>query len=276
MCRSSMTIILKSVAIVMIFTTVAAALLAANFYVSLGNDPYGSFFARLRPSFYYRTAIILLITSILYIPVSYGITHYFLLSSYCRPKFKEFFYLFAKPILFLKAVGLKFLIWILRGWYRLSALFIGVLLESVWYVLSLIDDGIAVWNLTPEEIFSFRQMVFHQQAFMYFSVVLWSVILLWMLILSVRFLFCKYALMKYEELSVWEAKEIGLAATRGRVIRVTWYYLCYMAYYILVAVSFGLFACLLRSVRPEKFSLYGMHLVTAARGEYFNKKIKYG
>lgn len=272
--HASVVTALKVTAVVLIFVVLVAAAIVANFYASRGDSAFDSLFARLNPAFYYRTVVILLLSSLLYTPISYGISKMYL--SGRRARFSDMFVVFTKPRLFVRAVLLRLLIWVCRGRYQLSALFFGVVVESLLYALVLSRSGVRVWNLTLSELLLSGDSAIEQPVFLYFSVLLWFGILLMMMLSAVRFSFCKYALLRFEELSVWEAKQIGLLATRGQLLKVLWYYMCRSAYYVLLIGSFGLLGFVLQSVRPEQFSRYATRLCETARRDYFANHRKYG
>lgn len=261
--------VLRAVIIMLLFLIVTAALVAANFLVYSGQNPYTSLSERLKPSFYYRTVLIILISSLLYTPFSYGISNYFSQGARRNPKFSDIFFMFCRPLLFAKAVSLRLLILVIRGLYQLVALLLGVLAEGVLYIATLIWQKQNVLNMSIRELLQQIENTIVRQHFLYFSIFIWCIILLAFLLFYVRFMFCKYALLRFEELSILEAFRIGLFATRGRLFSILRYYLTYISYYVLLFATFGLLYVFLKPYREENFSIYAMRLVEQARGDYF-------
>ena len=94
--KQSGRLIFRVIVILMVLSLMVAIFLIASYLVSLENDPYTSFFKRIQPIFYLRAALILLISSLLYIPISYGISYYFLQSRCRNVGFSDMFYIFKK------------------------------------------------------------------------------------------------------------------------------------------------------------------------------------
>lgn len=266
-------LVLRVLAVVLVFLLLVTAFIVANYQVSKEQSTYQSFFERLHPSFYIRTAIILFLSSLLYTPISYGISNYFVCSIHRKPKFSDIFFMFAKPKLFFKAVGLRMLIWLIRGVFQLTALFVGIVTEAVLVMIPLLSGNIEVLNMSVSELIHYLENTL-PGGFMYFSVFLWLFILLMMLMLYVRFSFCKYALLRFEELTVIESFKIGLYATRGRLFKVLGYYIRYYSYYVLLFASLGLLNVFLKPFQEENFSSFAYNRVGSARNEYYFQKTR--
>lgn len=263
------TMLFEAISVILICILLTALPIAANLLFSLRGDPYSTLFERLNPQFYVRTAGILIISSLLYTPISYGISYFFWQGERREVRFADLLIVLRKPLLFCKAIALRLLIWFVRGMGQVALLLCGLVIETVRYLLILARKGDDVLSLTLSEIVHSRA---RESREMWFSVVLWGVILLWMIWMGLRFMFCKYALIRFEELSPWESLSIGLLASKGRGFGLIGYWLKYYTYYILLILTFGVLRQRLRAYRNERFSVYAIRLVETARGKYFREK----
>ena len=263
---------LKATAFMLVFTIITAALVVSTYLVGRGENAYTSLWDRLHPWFYYRAAIILFFSSLLYTPFSYGISYYYIVSTKREARLKDFFYLFGKPAVFCKAVMMRIVIWAIRGAWQIAALLLGVLAQGVVYILTLLRQGENVMNMSVQDLFFRVETAVVNRRFILLSVLIWTVFLLTLALLYVRFMFCKYALLAFEELSVSEAIRIGLLATKGRLLFVLRRYVVFIAYYVLIFLSFGFLYFVLRPYREENFSVFARRLVTESRDAYFLMK----
>lgn len=270
--KQSAVLVFRVVMVLMIFSLTVAVFLIACYLVSAESDPYTSFFKRLQPVFYLRAALILLISSLLYIPISYGISYYFLQSSIRNVGFSDIFYICRTPFLLLKALGLRLISWFFRGACQLALLLTAIVAETGIYLLYLALRGESVWTMSLKEFPQRFAEIEKAYGLFGFSLVLWILILLMLFVLQIRFMFCKYALLCYPKLSPWEAFKVGLRATKGAIIPIIRFLLSLYCYYILVGISFGLLKKTLSSLYKEPFSSYAARAVSRARILYFREK----
>ena len=265
-------ILLKAGVVILAFLIIVAVAIISNILLSLEGDPYSTLLERLDPRFYLRTAGILLFSSLLYTPISYGISYSFWQSNRREVKFSDFFMLFLKPIILFKAVGLRLIIWFVRGFGQILVLLFGVATEVIISLLSLIKDGVEVLKLSSSD---FLQKLWNEIALRHWpgvSMLAWGAVIIWFIVTFWRFSFCKYALLRFNELTPLECLRVGLTATKGRVLQMIHSILKLYSYYILVVLSFGLLRKRLSPYRKEPFSVLAVRWVEQGRGIYFHKK----
>ncbi len=254
------------------FAAVIGILLVANFLVSVDQDPYQTLFERLQPSFYTRTVLILLISSLLYTPISYGISQFILSGRSEEQRMSDLFFMFSRPILFLKAVTLRVMIWITRGLCQILVLFFGALAETILSFILLHNSGVSIWSLSLRQLPEKIMGIMARREYFAYSLFLWCIIILALCYYFVRFLFCKYALLRYNELSPCEAYGIGLCAFTRCGLRIVVFYLQKTAYYFLIIASFGLLRKRMGYFKKESFSAFATQYVECARHLYFREK----
>lgn len=268
------TALFKLVSVVLLFFIFVVMLIGANMIASLKGDPYLSFFERLQPQFYIKTLFILIISSLLYTPISYGISNFFLQSSMREPCFSDLVYMFANPMLLIKAIFLRISIWLLRGLYQLLILFVGVVLETIICLIYLVFLGKNVMDLSIDDLQEMISGILEHNSFMWLTVILWIGIVIVLMVTYLNFIFCKYALLRYEELSVLESIGIGRFAVRGRFLTLCFYLLENYTYYILLIGSLGHLKKILKKYRKESFSTFAVRWVEQGRILYFRKKAR--
>ncbi len=272
--RHKNTTLLKIVSILLLFVIFVFILVIANLIASLEGNPYLSFFERLQPAFYLRTALILIVSSLLYTPLSYGVSNIIYQRTFNDIQISDLFYLFLKPIVLFKAILLRLLIWVVRGFYQLLTLLGGIILETVFCLIHLVVAGENVLDLSVGQLPYAISLILEYTSFKWLSVLLWICVLFVLIVTYLRFMLCKYALLRYEELSALEAIRIGRLAMSGRFFQFCFRVLQNYSYYILLIGSFGLLYRFLKKRRSEPFINLAMRWVSDGRRLYFIKKMK--
>lgn len=268
------TTLIKTVSIALLFIIFVIVLIIANLIASLKGDPYLSFFERLQPSFYIRTMLILLFSTLLYTPISYGVTNVIWRGEQRQTNITDFFYLFSKPIVLLKATILRLLIWVIRGFYQLITLLCGIVLETLVCFFHLAAVGENVLYLSIRDLPGSIDRILEYNSFRWLSVMLWVCVLVVLIVTFLRFMLCKYALLRYEELSPIEAIRIAHLAVAGRFFLFCFRLLQNYSYYILFYGSFGLLHRFLKKHKSSSFCSLAMRWVEQGRELYFWKKVK--
>ncbi len=268
------TTLLKTVSIVLLFVIFVLILVIANLIASLEGDPYLSFFERLQPSFYLRTVLILAFSSLLYTPLSYGVSNIIYQGTLREIQISDLFYLFLKPVILFKAILLRLLIWVVRGFYQLLTLLGGIILETAFCLIHLAAAGENILNLSVGQLPNAICVILEYNSFRWLSVLLWICVLCVLVVTHLRFMLCKYALLRYEELSALEAIRIGRLAMSGGFFKFCFRVLQNYSYYILLIGSFGLAYRFLKKRRSEPFMNFAMRKVSEGRRLYFIKNRK--
>lgn len=264
--------ILKITAVVVSFAIIVVALFAVNLIVSLEGDPYQSLLERLRPSFYLRTAIIIIFSSILYTPLSYGLSYFAWQSERRETKVRDVFFMLGRPYLFVKAILLRLIIWLTRGVGQVIVLALGMMLQAIIHLLYMLFLDINILDMTLVEMYEHLLVVFRNGRAVWLSALIWCAVGLTLVWMGLRYCFCKYALLRFNELGVLESKSIGVLASKGATFSVIAFWIKKISYYILMVLSFGLLHRQLRAFGTTSFASFAVRRVEQARGTYFHQK----
>jgi hypothetical protein len=197
------------------------------------RDFYSAFQMRLNPSFYLSAAILLLISSILYTPFSYGISHFFILASRGEGKFSALFFLFKRPGLMVKAIGVSIVKKVRIYLERLMVLLAAAIVEVALFFSFLLFTGVDLFSVRVDPFAAAAEFMLGSPALIALSILLWVGVLIMMLISYLRYILCKYVLLSIPEASVSQAMKVGKLAIRGHLWRTLFFYLQYGALCIL-------------------------------------------
>lgn len=229
------------------------------------RDFYQAFRLRLSPSFYLSAVGVLLFSSVLYTPISYGISYYFIRSFEGNARFSALFFLFGRPTLLLKAVvvsmGKKVFIYLERLWILLAA----SLMEVVLFFLFLLFKGEDLFELEGNPFLLAAEFMAHTPPLIVLSVLLWCGVLLAMVFSSMRFVLCKYLLLSVQDAGIGQVLKVGRQAIRGHLLQTLFFYLRYI-----VLLLLGLFSN--QGSMREPFSIYADRLAKAGWREYCRKR----
>ncbi|MBR2013752.1 MAG: hypothetical protein IJ995_06015 [Clostridia bacterium] len=259
----------RGVFYVLLFLVIFAALIACGIgglYLYYRNrDFYQAFRLRLSSGFYLSAAVLLLLSSVLYTPISYGISHYFIRSFEGKARFSSLFFLFGSPTLLLKAVvvsmGKKALIYLERLWILLAA----SLMEVVLFFLFLLFKGEDLFGLEGNPFLLAAEFMAHTPPLIVLSVLLWCGVLLAMVFSSMRYVLCKYLLLSVQDAGIGQVLKVGRQAIRGHLLQTLFFYLRYI-----VLLLLGLFSN--QGSMREPFSIYADRLAKAGWREYCRKR----
>lgn len=229
------------------------------------RDFYQAFRLRLSPQFYLSAAGILLFTSVLYTPFSYGISYYFLRSFEGKARFSSLFFLFARPSLLLKAVvvsmGKKACIYL----ERLLILLAASLVEVALFFLFLLFKGEDLFGIEGDPFLLAAEFMAHTPPLMVLSILLWCGVLLAMVLSSVRYVLCKYLLLSVQDAGIGQVLKVGRRAIRGHLLQTLFFYLRYVVWLL-----WGVFSN--RKSDSQPFSVYADQLASAGWRDYCRKR----
>lgn len=229
------------------------------------RDFYQAFRLRLLPSFYLSALGILLLSSVLYTPFSYGISYYFLRSFEGEARFSSLFFLFRRPFLLLKAiavsVGKKACIYL----ERLAILFVASLLEVLLFFLFLLFKGEDLFGIEGNPFVLAAEFMAHTPPLIVLSILLWCGVLFMMVLSSVRYVLCKYLLLSVQDAGIGQVLKVGKQAIRGHLLQTLFFYLRYI-----VLMLLRLF--LNQPFKKEPFSVYAERLAKAGWRDYCRKR----
>ena len=260
--------------VLIICLTFTVGLLTAGLFRSIRQDPYLSLFERLQPSFYLDAFFIILASSLLYTPLSYGVLNFAIRKAKGEAAYNDLFFLLVKPILLIKSVIMRVSIWALRGLYQLFALLVGVVLETMIILLYIACLKKNMLLLSFAETSQLIETIEQYSCFRWFSVLLWLSVVIILFISYLQFFLCKYALICFGELSVKEAICIGRASARGRLFLLCFRLLEKYTYYIILNRKFWIVEESIKKIQKAIFSFDVSSLGCSGARNLFFKKTK--
>ena len=229
------------------------------------RDFYSAFQSRLHPAFYLSAVGLLMFSSVLYTPFSYGISNYFILASAGKAKFSSLFFLFCHPIMLMKATAIAVVKKILIYLDRLMVLLAAALLEVFMVFAFLLLSGEDLFAIRQDPFELVADFMLRSPGLIALSVLLWSGVLFAMLMGYLKYILCKYVLICVPAVGVWQAIHVGREAIRGHRWQTLYFYLRYGA-------------CLILRIAPhsesqiQPFSIYASALAEAGWRNYCRKR----
>lgn len=264
--------ILYAIMLLLAFLLAVALGVGGIFLFHRNKDFYTALAGQLSGGFYLSAAVLLIFSSILYTPFSYGISRFFILLAQGEARLKEFFFLFRQPVLLTKAVAVSIVKKSLIYMERLLLLLAGALLEVVLFFSFLVVTGKNIFNVQQNPFRLAAEFMMRSPWLIGLSVVLWCLVLFGMLIIYLRYILCKYVLLQYPDVGVFQAIRVGRSAIRGQLVRTMLFYLRYGAFCIITVLSFGLSSRLAKSPGHRSFSAYACALVEQGWHNYCRRR----
>ena len=264
--------ILSAMMIFILFILFWCLILAGIFLLRTKGDFYMVLKGELDRGLLLSAFFALLFSSILYIPFSYGVSHYFLLAQKGDVSLAAIFFLFGKPKLFLKALAVAVVKKILIYLEGLMLLLLASLSEVGLFFASLLISGEDLFNVAGNPFLLAADFMLRSPLLIGLSVVLWMGVLMGSLVIRLRYILCKYVLLCYPDASPRQAIAAGRLAFRGRLWRLLYFYLRYGALFLLNAFSFGASERLGEKAARRSFSAYAALLAKEGFRNYCRKR----
>ncbi len=243
-------------------------ILGGIFLLNRKGDFYSAFQGELNRGFYWSALLVLVCSSVLYTPFSYGISHYFLRSAAGEEvRFSAVFFLFRYPVLLTKAVLLSVLKKGLIYLQRLALLLGAAVAEVALFFSFLVVTGEDIFSVEGNPFLVAAEFMLRSPWLIGLSAVLWSGVLLGSFFLYLKYILCKYVLLEYPDVSVRQALKIGRDALRRHFLKTLLFYLRYGAFCILYLFSFGW-----ATTKQRSFSVYAAQLAEEGWREYCRKR----
>ncbi len=261
--------------IILSFFAAVALLLTANFLTNLYADDgfAGVVRLRLHAVFYWRTLLILALSSIIYTPFSYGVSFLFLRHARGQSvRVGQLFFAFGAPRFLCKAIGLKICVSVAATFLGIFVLLFVCILQGCLLFPILLWQDVDLFSGEGAWFGKLAQLFSDQQWFAVMTLFLWIITVLSLVFIRIRFILCKFALLRYPSFTIIEAFKVGLVATKGKVRYVIWRYIRLSAYYLLQVLSFGFLGKKMRRFMPMPFSLWAFCQIDGAREKYFTEK----
>lgn len=256
----------------LVFLVLLLLALGGLFLFNMNKDFYSALRGQIDRSFYLSAALVLVFSSLLYTPFSYGISHYFILSAKGEGRFRELFFLFRRPVLLTKATVVSAVKKALVYLERLLLLLMAALLEVALFFSFLVVTGNDVFSVRENPFRLAAEFMLRSPWLIGLSILLWSGVLFGMLVIHLRYILCKYVLLLYPDAGILQALRVGRGSIRGQLLKTMLFYLRYGAFCILTALSFGLSARIARPETHRSFSVYACGLVEEGWREYCRRR----
>ncbi len=264
--------ILYAIMTLLAFLLVILLVLGGLFLFNMNQDFYSALRGELHRGFYLSAALVLIFSSLLYTPFSYGISRYFILSSKGEGRFRELFFLFRRPMLLTKATLVSAVKKVLVYLERLLLLLAAALLEVVLFFSFLVVTGEDIFAVQENPFLLAAEFMLRSPWLIGLSVLLWSGVLLGILVIHLRYILCKYVLLLYPDAGVLQALRVGRGSIKGHLLRTLLFYLRYGAFCILTVLSFGWSARIARLRKHRSFSVYASELVEEGWQAYCRRR----
>ena len=255
----------------LVFVALILLIVGGIFLYQINGDFYAAFRGGLHRGFYISTVAVLVLSSFIYAPFSFGISRYFIRSARGEARFSELFFLFRHPLALGKAALLTLVKKVLTYWERLLLRLAGALAEVGLFFAFLVLSGENVFSVGGNPFAEASAFMLRSPYLILLSVLLWCGVLIGFFIVFLRYVLCKYVLLCYPEVRVLQAIRVGRLAIRGNLIKTMLFYLRYATFFLLTLLSFGWFA---RRVgkRHRPFSVYATELVESGWRLYCDRR----
>ncbi len=258
--------ILYVIMILLLFGTLLLLGLGGVFLFYSEGDFYSAFQGRLRKGFYLSALSVLVVTAVLYTPISYGISHYFILAAQGKARFSAFFFLFRRPKLLGRAMLISILKKILINGERLLLLLGASIAEVILFFSFLLFSGENIFQVTANPFRLAAEFMLGSPWLIGLSIFLWCLVLLGIFFIFLRYILCKYVVLCYPEIGIFQAIRVGLFSIRSHWWRTLHFYLRYAAYCFLLILTLGYSKNTVK--HPKTFSAYACELVKEGFGNY--------
>ncbi len=246
--------------------------LGGLFLFNMNGDFYSALQGEINQGFFLSALLVLIFSSILFTPFSYGISHYFILSARERASFRALFFLFHQPILLTKATVVSILKKILIYFERLLLLLVAAILEVLLFFSFLLVSGADIFSVQENPFRLAAAFMLGSPWLVGLSILLWSCVLYGFILINLRYLLCKYVLLQYPAANVMQAVQVGRQAIRGKLFRTLLFYLRFCAIAVLTTLSFGLSARFADGIYQRSFSSYACELVEKGWQDYCRRR----
>lgn len=260
--------VLLAVMTVLAFLVLVALAIGGVFLFHMNGDFYSALEGELGRGFYLSAALILIFSSVLFTPFSYGISYYFIRSARDRARFSDLFFLFRTPVLLTKATVVSIFKKVLIYLERLLLLAVAALLEVALFFAFLVVTGEDIFAVQDNPFRLAADFMMRSPWLIGLSILLWSGVLFGILLINLRYILCKYVLICYPDTSPLQAMRVGRGSIRGRMMQTLFFYLRYGAHCVLMVVTLG-FAS---GTGHRGFSVYACELVEHGWRSYCSRR----
>lgn len=264
--------IFYAIMVLLAFLLLLALALGGVYLFHANRDFYSALRGQLDRRFYLSAALLLIFSTVLYTPFSYGISHYFLLSAKGEGRFGAVFFLFRRPLLLTKATAISIIKKVLVYFERILLLLAGALVEVALFFSFLVVTGEDIFSVQENPFRLAAEFMLRSPWLIGLSIALWSGVLLGFLVIHLRYILCKYMLLKYPDVGIFQAIRVGRSAIRSHLIKTMLFYLRYGAFCVLAVLTFGLSVKMASSWGHRSFSVYADELAEQGWRDYCRRR----
>lgn len=257
--------IVKSVSVTLGFIAVLLLFLFSLYMYNSKGEFLSAF--SLTYKFYLSAWVGILLTSLLYTPVSYGISFYFVRIKKGGGSFSDVFFLFKKPRLLIKAISLTSLQKLVIWFQRLIILILAFLVECAIFILCTILSGENIFDYQADFFKSVAEFITSNNFFIALTVIEWMIIVCVLFHIKLKYILCKYALICNPLLNVFEALRVSRFSIRGRQFCILKFYFKFLTAYSVAFISFGK----INIKDNNSFSSFACDIVRNGMKRYFER-----
>ena len=254
--------ITKSVSVTLCFVALSALIVYAIYLYNTKGE-----FLSAISGFYFPALIVLGVTSLVYTPISFGISFYFINAGEGRGSFLDIFFLFKNPKLLFKAVTLTILRRTLTELGRLCVLAVALFAECAVFALCITLSGENIFDYEKDFLQNAASFITRNDFFILFALAGWICVIFLLFAIKIKYILCKYALIANPRLGVLEALRVGVFCARGKTLEIAGFYIKYFTVYILVFLIPHRF----QKKNTVGFSTYATSLVRKRMPDYFER-----
>ena len=221
----------------------------------------GEFLSAIK-SFYFPALLLLFAGSLLYTPLSFGVSLYFIKAGEGGGSFSDVFFLFRSPGLLFKAVVLTVMRRTITELLRLLVLAVALILECAVFVICITLSGENIFDYEKDFLQNAASFMTRNDFFAVFTLASWMCVIFLMFLIKIKYILCKYALIENYRLGIFEALRVGLFCSRGKLFEIAAFYIKYLTLYILLFLR-------IQKKKSVGFSTYAIELVRKRLPEYF-------
>lgn len=270
-------VIIKGISVSIVFFAVVVIIITAMFLFSIKGEFLGLLSGRvdLSLSFYISTAAVIIFSSIMFTPFSFGISYYFINSKSGTGSFFQIFYLFKEPRLFLKAIAMNTLKKIIINIYKVFTLVLAVIAECGIFVISIVISGENIFDYENNFFESVMSFMSNNEFFIILTIIEWALVICTFFYFKIKFIICKYVIIANPAVGPVEAIRIGKYAISGLVFKTVLFYLKYLSIYVFTFITLGLSDDVNKNKTRDSFSTYALRVASNGISAYYERRERF-
>ncbi len=263
-------VIIKSFSVWLIFGFAVLVSIGAVFLYNIKGEFVKAFTGSVYLSykFYLWTFVVIFLSSLIYTPVSFGISDYIIKSKNKKISVWYIFNLFTKPRLLFKAVLINTLKRIIVFLWRIVILTFALLVECVIFIISVLLSGQNIFDYERDFLQSAAKLVMSNDFFVMLTVVEWIAVICVFTYIKMKYIMCKYVFLTYSSVGVLEALRMAKYIISDNMNTTLSVYAKSVSAYVIAVCSLGL----VKINSEVGFSNYATKLVKLKSEKYFKKR----